>query len=82
MVSDEEIETLPRSQICRAAGEVLEKRHHLTFNKPQVEDLHDGKQGKASSAFLRVYEHPMSTGRKVLTSQKTKLQVRETGNNV
>ena len=34
MVSDEDMETLPRSQICRAAGEVFEKRHHLTFNKP------------------------------------------------
>ena len=70
MVCDEEMETLPRSQICRAAGEVFEKRHHLTFNKPQIEDLHDGKQGKASSAFLRVYEHPMSTGRKVHISKK------------
>jgi hypothetical protein len=65
MVCDEEMETLPRSQICRAAGELFEKRHLLTFNKPQIGDLHDGKRGKASSAFLRVYEHPMSTGRRV-----------------
>ena len=49
---------------------MFEKRHHLTFNKPQIEDLHDGKQGKESSAFLRIYEHPMSTGRKVHTSKK------------
>jgi hypothetical protein len=32
--------------------------------------MHDGKRGKASSAFLRVYEHPMSTGRRVYLSEE------------
>ena len=35
-----------------------------------VESLLDGKRGKAASAFLRVYEHPMSTGRRVYWSEK------------
>jgi len=68
MVCDEEMEVVPRSQLCRAAGELFEKRWHSKFNKPQIGDLHDGKHGKLSSGFLRVYEHPMSTGRRARTS--------------
>ena len=74
-------EILPRNQICRAAGELFEKRHFLEWNKPQNGNLHDGKRGTASSAFLRVYEHPMSTGRRVYMSAE-KLSVRGTEINV
>jgi hypothetical protein len=70
MVFDEKLEILPRNQICRAAGELFEKRHFLNWNKPQIGNLHDGKRGTAPSAFLRVYEHPMSTGRRVYMSEE------------
>jgi hypothetical protein len=74
MVSDEKLEILPRNQICRAAGELLEKRYFLKWNKPQIGNLHDGKRGAASSAFLRVYEHSMSTGRRVYMSEERSLR--------
>ena len=53
MVCDEEMETVPRPQICRAADELFEKRHGLKFNKPQIGDLHDGKRGRLRVLFYR-----------------------------
>jgi hypothetical protein len=70
MICDDELEVLPRTQICRAAGEMFEKRNYLVWKKPQIESLHDGKRGIHSSAFVRVYEHPMSTGRRVYISEE------------
>ena len=68
MVSDDKLETLPRNQVCRAAGEIFAQRHHSKWNKLQIGSMHNGKQGEASSAVLRVYEHPMSTGRRIYIS--------------
>jgi hypothetical protein len=77
MVSDDELEILPRNQVCRAAGEIFAQRHYSKWNKPQIGSMHNGKRGEASSAFLRVYEHPMSTGRRVYISDERSFRSRE-----
>ena len=39
MVSDDELETLPRNQVCRAAGEIFAQRHYRKWVKPQTKSL-------------------------------------------
>ena len=67
VVTDDELEILPRNQVCRAAGEIYARRNHTQWNKPSLESLSKGTDARA---FFKVYEHPMSSGRRVYQSEE------------
>jgi hypothetical protein len=66
VVTDEETETLPSKQVTRAAGEMYKTwvdSYQRNKVKPQLGSLSADGRGVAASAFFKVFEHPMNTGR-------------------
>jgi hypothetical protein len=69
-VADDELETLPRNQVCRAVEQAFSR-------KPVKRKVRGG-----CSAFFKVYEHTMSSGRRVYQSEEGKFRSGKPNRNV
>ena len=73
VVTDGELEILPRNQVCRAAGEIYAQWDHLKWNKPSLESL-QLPQREGARWQVDLPEKKKGTGEATVESGKTRDQ--------